>query len=276
MTEAYPSDNSLLNLTSDSETGVEYIETGQAPYYLHFRKLLYRLLQATKRANDLRVFDEGGLNIGVKAGKYWSGTVLREYAGSSGNTLADDKGHIYVYLDESGNLVINEYSSWPAASVPHIRLADVVTNGGDITSLTDYRGSNIFFSPGNLIGLETANATGKSLADQDNTAGGIPIIFIATLTAGNTVAIHNANAPFKYRIIDAWGIAKSGDGGTWKVTNGANDITDAVSVGADKATSYCSSIDDGCNEIAASGSLSVVGDGSLADVEVYVRAIRVN
>ena len=60
MTEVYPSDNTLLNLTSESETGVEYIETGKAPYYLEFRKLLSRLLLATKRANDLRVFDEGG------------------------------------------------------------------------------------------------------------------------------------------------------------------------------------------------------------------------
>jgi len=276
MAEAYPSDNSLLNLTSDDETGVEYIETGQAPYYLHFRKLLYRLLQATKRANDLRVFDEGSLDIGVKTGKYWSGTTLREYAGSSSNTLADDKGHIYVYLDESGSLVINEYSSWPAASVPHIRLADVVTSGGDITSITDYRGANLFFSPGNLVGVETANATGKSLANQGNAVGGIPVIFMATLTAGSTVQIHNADAPFKYRVIDAWGIAKSGDGGTWKITNGTNDIIDAVSVGADKATSYASCIDDAYNEIAASGSLSVVGDGALADVDVYVRAIRVS
>ena len=54
MVEVYPSDNELLNITSDSETGVEYISTGQSPYYLQFRKLLYRLLIAVKRANDLR------------------------------------------------------------------------------------------------------------------------------------------------------------------------------------------------------------------------------
>jgi len=70
MAEVYLSDNELLNIQSDSETGVEYIATGTAPYYLEFRKLLYRLLLAARRANDLRVYDEGGLNIGVKAGKF--------------------------------------------------------------------------------------------------------------------------------------------------------------------------------------------------------------
>lgn len=124
MSEVYPSDNELLNIQSDSETGVEYIPTGTAPYYQHFRKLLYRLLLATQRANDLRVYDEGDLNIGVKAGKFWLGTELINYAGSSGNTLADDKQNIYIYLDSSGSLVIDEYSSFPdMTTTPHIRLA---------------------------------------------------------------------------------------------------------------------------------------------------------
>ena len=51
MAEVYPSDNDLLNITGDSETGVEYIPTGTAPYYIHFRKLLYRLLLAARRGN---------------------------------------------------------------------------------------------------------------------------------------------------------------------------------------------------------------------------------
>jgi hypothetical protein len=145
MAETYPIDNELLNLQSDEETGVEYIPTGTAPYYLHFRKLLYRLLLATRQANDLRVYDEGGLDIGVKPGKFWLGTVLISYAGSSGNTLADDKPNIYIYLDASASLVTNEYSGFPnMATTPHIRLAQVSTSGGDIDSITDRRaGHNI-------------------------------------------------------------------------------------------------------------------------------------
>jgi hypothetical protein len=140
MAEIYPSDNELLNIVNDTETGVEYITTGKAPYYLEFRKLLYRLILAAKRANDLRVFDEGGLDIGVKSGKFWLGTTLIEYSGSSGNTLADDKSNIYIYLDSSGNLVVNEYSAFPnMATTSHLRLAIVTTSGGEITSITDAR-----------------------------------------------------------------------------------------------------------------------------------------
>ncbi len=145
MAETYPSDSELLNLQSDGETGVEYIPTGTAPYYVHFRRLLYRLLLATRRANDLRVYDGGGLNIGVKAGKFWLGTTLIDYAGSVGNTLADNQVGIYVYLDAQGNLVANEYSGFPSmATTPHVRLAIVSTSGGDITSIADCRaGHNI-------------------------------------------------------------------------------------------------------------------------------------
>jgi hypothetical protein len=157
MAEVYPSDNDLLNIQSDSETGVEYIPTGTAPYYLHFRKLLYRLLLSVRRANDLRVYDEGGLDVGVKPGKFWLGTVLVDYAGSSGNTLADDKANIYIYLNSSGTLVINEYSSFPDMSTtPHIRLAQVCTSGGDIDSIIDCRAGHNITMPYAAGGLKKA------------------------------------------------------------------------------------------------------------------------
>ncbi len=140
MAEVYPSDNDLLNIVSDSDTGVEYIATGTAPYYLQFRKLVYRLLLATKRANDLRIYDEGGLDVGVKSGKFFNGSAFVSYANSSGNTLVDDKAAIYIYLDSAGALVLNEYTAFPdMAAVKHVRLAIVVTAGDDITSIADAR-----------------------------------------------------------------------------------------------------------------------------------------
>lgn len=148
MAEFYPSDNELLNIQSDSQTGVEYIPTGTAPYYLQFRKLLYRLLLAAQRANDLRVYDEGGLDIGVKPGKFWLGTELISYEGSSGNTLADDKENIYIYLDSTGSLITNEYGSFPdMAATPHIRLAIVSNSCSDIDSITDCRAGYNFVMP---------------------------------------------------------------------------------------------------------------------------------
>jgi len=148
MAEVYPSDNTLLNLESDSETGIEYIATGQSPYYLQFRRLLSRLLLATKRANDLRVYNEGGLDVGVKPGKFWLGTSLVNYSGSSGNVLADDKAGIYLYLDSSGTLVTDEYADFPdMVTSPHIRLAVVATSDGDIDSITDSRTGHNFVIP---------------------------------------------------------------------------------------------------------------------------------
>jgi hypothetical protein len=148
MAEVYPSDNELLNVQSDNETGVEYIPTGASPYYLQFRKLLYRLLLAVRRANDLRVYDEGGLDVGIKGGKFWLGTEIVNYEGSSGNSLADDKANIYMYLDSAGNLVSNEYSNFPnMKTTPHIRLAIISTSGGDIESITDCRVGHNFVIP---------------------------------------------------------------------------------------------------------------------------------
>ena len=273
MSETYPSDNSLLNLISDSETGVEYIETGKAPYYLEFRKLLYRLLRSCGRANDLRVFDEGGLDIGVKAGKFWDGTTLRTYAASTGNTLADDKANIYVYINSAGTLVIDEYSAWPAVTTNHIRLAVVATSGGDITGITDARDHHMWFNPAAIL---AGGAADGNMAANIASGGGLPVVFTASLAAGATVQIHNADAPFKYRVLDAWSVASSADGGTWKLTDGTNDITDAVTVtGTDKTIDRAGTVDDAYHEIAASGSLSVVGDGANADCEVYVLAVRV-
>jgi len=194
MAEVYPSDNELLNIVSEAETGVEYIPTGQAPYYLEFRKLLYRLLLSSRRANDLRVYDEGGLDIGVKSGKFWIGTSLVSYTGSSGNTLADDKANIYVYLDSEGNLVTAEYSAFPdMASGLHVRLAVVTTSGGDITSIVDARDHHSIAVPAtgqsNTIEAHTSDDTlteaeSGSVHTNLGATGTITLTLPASATAG--------------------------------------------------------------------------------------------
>jgi len=194
MAETYPSDNELLNIQSDGETGVEYIPTGTAPYYLHFRKLLYRLLLASRRANDLRVYDQGGLDIDVKAGKFWLGTQLVTFEGSSGNTLADDKENIYIYLDSAGSLVNDQYSDFPDMAVtPHIRLAIVCTSGGDIDSITDCRtGHNIVvpYGAGGLKKPIKAHTGDDTLTEYES--GGVHTNLGATATVTLTLP---ASAP---------------------------------------------------------------------------------
>jgi hypothetical protein len=139
MSEIYPSDAELNALLSDAETGVEYIPTGTAPYYVHFRRLLYRLLLATKRANDFRLFPEGGLSFGVKSGVFWAGKNQVIYAGSTGNVARDNRTD-FVYLDKDMNVVIDsmpvEY--WTPFS-PMVFLAQISSVNGEITNIEDCR-----------------------------------------------------------------------------------------------------------------------------------------
>ena len=157
MAEQYPSDNDLLALTSDADTGVEYIATGTVPYYLAFRKLLHRLLLSVKRGNDLRVYKAGLLEIGVKPGKFWVNGTLVTYAGTVADvTLADNKPNIYVYLNSAGVLVTDEYAAFPDMSAsPHVRLAIITTLGGKITALVDARDHHSISVPGGSADLTT-------------------------------------------------------------------------------------------------------------------------
>ena len=118
-----------------------------------------------------------------------------------------------------------------------------------------------------MTGVQCAEAGGN---------GALTFVLKATLNGGGTVQIHNSDAPFKYRILDAWSVATSGDGGSWKLTDGSNDISDTITVtGSDKTIDRAGTIDDAYHEIAAGGSLSAVGDGANADCEVYVLCMRV-
>ena len=118
--------------------------------------------------------------------------------------------------------------------------------------------------------------TGGDWADS-GTCGGGPFILKATIASGADVNIYNANAPFKFRILKAWSVATSADGGSWKLTDGTNDITDTVTVtGTDKTIDRIGTIDDAYHEIAASGTLTVDADGANADCEVYVLCMRVS
>jgi len=246
MAEVYPSDNELLNIQSDSETGVEYIATGTAPYYVEFRKLLYRLLLATRRANDLRVYDEGGLDVGVKAGKFWLDTALISYVGSSGNTLADDKPNIYIYLNSSASLVTNEYSSFPnMATTPHIRLAIVSTSGGDIDSITDCRaGHNVVvpYGAGGLKKIIEAHTSDDTLAAAESgsvnsnlgATGTVTLTLPASAPAG-TIFSFAVQAAYELRIDPGTATIRDDSGQTADKYKSANAIGECLSLVADSA-----------------------------------------
>ena len=244
MAEVYPPENELLNIQSDSETGVEYIPTGTSPYYLQFRKLLYRLLLSTRRANDLRVYVEGGLDVGVKGGKFWLGTELVIYDGSSGNTLADDKANIFVYLDSAGDLVCNEYSSFPnMATTPHIRLAIVSTSGGEIESITDCRMGHNFVMPYEAGGVKEtieAHTADDTLTTEESgsvhTNLGAVATVVLTLPASapqGTIFTFAVQAAQELRVEPGAAAIRDDSGQTAGKYKSANAIGECVTVVAD-------------------------------------------
>ncbi len=237
MAETYPPDNDLLNLQSDSETGVEYIPTGTAPYYLHFRRLLHRLLLATRRGNDLRVYDEGGLDIGVKAGQFWLGTELISYAGSTGNTLADNQAAIYVYLDAQGILVVDEYAGFPdMTATPHVRLAVISTGGGDITSIVDSRtGHNVVvpYAAGGIRKSVEAHTSSAVLAAAESGsvhtnlgAGAVVTLTLPAAAAPGTVFTFAVQSAHELRVSPGAAAIRDDSGQT------AGQYKSATSVGA--------------------------------------------
>jgi len=246
MSEVYPSDNDLLNIQSDSETGVEYIATGTAPYYMEFRRLLYRLLLAARRANDLRVFDEGGLDVGVKAGKFWLDTELISYVGSSGNSLSDDKPNIYIYLDSSGTLLTNEYTSFPdMVTTPHIRLAIASTSGGDIDSITDCRAGHNVVVPYGAGGVkktieahtsdDTLTVVESGSVHSNLGATGTVILTLPASAPVGMVFSFAVQGPYELRIDPGTATIRDDSGQTADKYKSANAIGASLSLVADSA-----------------------------------------
>jgi len=195
MAETYPSDSELLALTQDAATGVEYIPTGKTPYFLEFRRMLQRLLLAAGRSNELRVYSDGALTVGVRGGRAVIGGAAVAHAGSTTLALTNNAVN-NLYLNSAGNVVVTT-SAFPADRSTHIRLASVTTSAGVIAGITDLRGEAGAFAPfqadpiqvalsveGNL----TATQSGKLMGLAPCSARVVDVI----LTLGTNIDTDNA------------------------------------------------------------------------------------
>jgi len=148
MAEMYPSDTELaaLSNTTDPEQEVLFIPTGESPYHISFYKMQYRLLDVARRAGDLRVYKDGNLTFGVRAGLFMDGATVRSYAGSTGNVLTNNQTN-YIYLTADATLTINTTGFPAAGTTPHIPLATILTAAGDYDpedDVTDYRARSLY------------------------------------------------------------------------------------------------------------------------------------
>ncbi len=137
MTEIYPDDQALLALTHDADTGVPYIPTGLSPYYIAFRRMLHRLLRAAERANDLRVYADNAMSVGVRPGRCMIASQPVAFSGAT-NLAVPPNATTWLWLDMSGE--IQQGEAFPGNRSTFLPLAKIATNDDAITALTDHRG----------------------------------------------------------------------------------------------------------------------------------------
>lgn len=116
----------------------------------------------------------------------------------------------------------------------------------------------------------------NSLTNHAVAQGAVPFVVFKAVSGAATTAIFDANAPRKFRVIDAWSIGTSAAGGTWKLTDGTNDICAAVTQAAsDTDIDRAAGLNDAYYEIAAAGTLSIVHTGASLAATVYVLCLPV-
>lgn len=180
MAERYPDDSVLLSLVEDGATGVEYIPTGRSPYHLEFRKLIQRLALSAQRANDLRVYQDGDLTLGVRPGRCLLNGSAVSFGGLSGiginnNTITK------VWLSAGGLIQTGE--AFPADRTAFVPLAEVVSGSSSIGEITDLRGEAFLFVA-NLVSLGITASGAEINQALDGIQGTVDAEALNRLTAG--------------------------------------------------------------------------------------------
>ena len=127
-------------------------------------------------------------------------------------------------------------------------------------------------------GNAISNVNGDELDSITGNNYGVPFIWKYTLSNQGSAVNVTTNAPFKFRVLDAWSVSTSADGGTWKLDDGTNDLCSAVTVAAsDTDIDRAADMDDAYHEIASAGTLRIVPDvGGALDAEIYILCMRVD
>lgn len=179
--ERHPTDAELLALTQDPATGVDYIPTGKSPYHLDYRRSLHRTLRAAERANDLRVYIDDDLSVGVRPGRCFIADGPVDFAGEQGIAVPINTTTTF-WLDAAGD-VQSSSSGLPADRATFVPLAEAVTDATAITSLTDLRGEAFLQAPSAAVLGLTATA-GEINQALDGINPSVTDLALNTLTAG--------------------------------------------------------------------------------------------
>lgn len=126
----------------------------------------------------------------------------------------------------------------------------------------------------------TLNGAKVAAVADANVIGGVPVLHRIDVADAATGDV-DVTLTYKTRVVEAWAVKTGANGGaanTIQVKNGANAITDAMSINInDTLIVRAASIDDAQHEIAAGGTLRVTRTkaGGNAACTVYVLGVRV-
>jgi len=133
-----------------------------------------------------------------------------------------------------------------------------------------------------IISADSNTITDIGGAEIEDIAGtnatySVPITIVAVNGGAATTTIFDSNAPFKFRVIDAWAVStKGGNSGTWNVNDGTDPIVSAVAYGTDDTDiARAAEIDDAKHEIAASGSLKIANSETADTGIIYVQILKI-
>ena len=107
----------------------------------------------------------------------------------------------------------------------------------------------------------------------------VDIPFVITAVNGGSADVTViATTSFKMRILDAWSISsKASNSGTWKLTDGTNDIISTVSYGtSDNDVARADSVDATYYDVASAGTLHLINSESTDTSVVHILAVRVD
>jgi len=254
-------------------------------------------------ADDTYTLTAGSNSPAGKIVRYVSAnTCIVEFATLSGGSiatadLADESVTVGKMADlAQGSLISGQASDRPTALDASGDGYILVGDGTDVNSVAV--SGDVTLANTGAVTIAADAVDGTMVAD-DCLAGthqavvgdggqGIPVIITKSWTDAATgdVEIYNANAPFKFRVIDAWLENQGANGANANsiqvcaAAAGANAITDAMSLNnkADTEIVRAASVDDSEGTVAASGSLylrQVKAGGTMAG-KAYIMAIRVS
>lgn len=193
MGEWYPEDGALLALSEDAATGVEYITTGKSPYYLEFRRMLYRLLRASERANDLRVYQDGELSVGVRPGRCVIGTAAVSVPGVEG--LVVPAGTVsWLWLDAAGAVQMSQ-AELPSDRGTFVPLAKVTAGAGAIEAIEDLRGEALLRAV-SMAGLGVTASPAEVSQALDGIDEGVTAASLSTLCNGGDASGYHQHTMF--------------------------------------------------------------------------------